>query len=53
MSSEPKRWWGCPDLNRGHERPRLIAWTKLADSPFHGIFGFTRLRGHRIVFLAL
>jgi hypothetical protein len=17
MSSEPKRWWGCPDLNRG------------------------------------
>jgi predicted transcriptional regulator len=23
--SEPKRWWGCPDLNRGHERPRLIA----------------------------
>ena len=25
--------WGCPDLNRGHESPSLIAWTKLADSP--------------------
>ena len=24
-STTTNAWWGCPDLNRGHESPSLIA----------------------------
>jgi hypothetical protein len=33
QSAKNLEWWGWRDLNSRHERPRLIAWTKLADSP--------------------
>jgi hypothetical protein len=43
-NSEDSVWWGRPDSNRGPERPRLRAWTMLADGPLSNISQATDLR---------